>query len=81
MTITITNLTESLVLSNQYDQSLTTLRIIAIALLIGVLLHKELLRAKESSASRLKLQVFNIAIVPLLFMFGVIIVVRLLDAA
>jgi hypothetical protein len=79
MTSTVTKITITTIVSNSYNALSATIGIIAILLLMVLLLQKELLRAAGGIRARLWLQTLNVAIVPLLFTFTLILVVRFVN--
>lgn len=76
MTSTITDATLITVGSNTYS---TIISVIVIVLLLALLLEKELVRAFGSPRSRDWMQALDIAIMPLILAFGIIILVRFID--
>lgn len=76
MTSTVTNATLTTIGSNTYS---TIISVVVIVLLLTLLLEKELVRAFGHPRSRDWIQALDVAIVPLLLAFGVIILVRFLD--
>jgi hypothetical protein len=79
MTSTVTEVTRAFITSTMYSTLSPTLGIIAIVLLVVLLIERELLRASGGPRSSLWLQTLNIAIVPLLLTFGLVVIARLID--
>jgi len=74
-----TEVTIITVLSNTYESLSTTLGLIVSLLLIVLLVQKELIRALGGSRSRAWMRALDKAIVPLLLMFGLIMILRLVN--
>lgn len=79
MTATITAVTVATITAYTYDVFSTVFGAIAIGLLLILLVQKEILRAVGGTLSRDWTRTLNVAIVPLLVAFGVIIVLRLVS--
>ena len=77
MTALITNQVINTVSSNTYEVLSATLGLVALLLAIVLLFEKEVWRARGGTSADLR--AFDIAIVPLLLPFAVIIGVRLLN--
>jgi hypothetical protein len=74
----VTDVTISTLASSGFDTRTTTLEVIVALLLIVLLIQKELLSAMENGRSRVWIQALNVAILPLLLVFGLIIGTRIL---
>lgn len=79
MTMTVTEITLGALSGANYETLSTTYGVVAIVLLLGLLALKEVARSRPGLRHPASLQVFDIAAVPLLLMFGWVIVLRLLD--
>ena len=79
MSSTVTEVTILTIGSTTPDVLSTTVSVIVIVLLLVLIVQKELVRAFGGPQSREWMQALNIAIVPLLLAFGVIILVRFIE--
>jgi hypothetical protein len=79
MTSTVTELTRSTIASTNYADFSNTIGVIVVLLLLLLLLQKELARASRSPLSKMQMQALDIAALPLLLAFAVVIVLRFLD--
>lgn len=79
MTITVTQITLAALAGASFETLSTTYGAIGILLLLGLLALKEFVRSRPGLRQPAALQVFDIAIIPLVLMFGWVIVLRLLD--
>jgi hypothetical protein len=79
MTATVTEVTRTSILSNNYASILTTLNLIVILLLVIMLTQKELIRALGSDHLRAWMRALDIGIIPLLISFSLIILTRIID--
>ena len=79
MTAIVTELTKDAILSSSSGDVTTTLGIIAIVLLLVLLIQSEFLRAVGGSRSQLWRQALNVIIGPLLFVFVLIVAVRIVE--
>lgn len=79
MTTTVTELTKGIITSTTYNTLSRTFGVVAIVLLAILLTQKELIRASGDERSAINIRTLNIAIAPLILVFGVIILKRLLD--
>ncbi len=79
MTAIVTNLIATTITSNSFDARSATLGAIVVLLLTVLLALKELRRAFGGPRFRVWSQTLNIAILPLLLAFGLIITMRFLD--
>jgi hypothetical protein len=79
MTSTVTQVTIATIASSTDETLSTTLGAIVILLLIVLLFQKELARALGGPRSRTRMQVLDIAIIPLLLAFALIVVMRFVD--
>ena len=79
MTATVTEITRATIASSTFNALSTTVGVVAIILLILLLIQKELMRAYGEPVTRQELQALDIAIVPLLAAFGLIVVMRFVD--
>jgi hypothetical protein len=79
MTSTITEVTITTIVSNTYDALSTTVGVIAILLLLVLLIQKELTRAFGGPRSRIWMRALDVAIVPLLLTFSLIVIMRFVD--
>jgi hypothetical protein len=77
MTSLITQVTSAIIAASSYGWISTTFGAIAVLLLVFLLIQKEVLRAIGEARALAWMRAFNIAIVPLLIGFGLIISVRL----
>ena len=77
MTSFITQLTSTIISISTYGWISTTFGAIAVVLLVFLLIQKEVLRAVAEARAIAWMRAFNIAIVPLLIAFGLIISMRL----
>ena len=78
MTPTVTQITLSAITSNSYETLSTTLGMVVIPLLLVLLIQREFIRALGGDRSGMWLKALDTAIVPLLLMFGFVMVMRLL---
>ena len=76
MTATLTAVTITSITSGPFSPVSTAVDAIAIFLLITLLIERELLRAFGGPRSLEWMRTFDIAIVPLLLMFGLTVVMR-----
>lgn len=76
MTSTVTNVTKTLIETISFNDRSMSVGIIAILLLLTLLSQKELIRAANAPRSKMLLSTFNVAIVPLLLVFGFIVLMR-----
>jgi hypothetical protein len=79
MTAIVNEITTRIISSGTFDALSTTYGLIVALLLIFLLVQKELLRAHGGRRARLWLQTLNIAIVPLVVAFGLVVVMRIVD--
>lgn len=79
MTSTVTEVTIVTISSVTYNVLSSTLGIIAILLLLALLVQKELVRASGSTRAKMWMEAADIAIVPLLITFVVIVVTRFVN--
>lgn len=79
MTTTVTEITKDIIAATTYNTLSRTFGIVAIALLTILLVQKELIRAAGDTDASVRIRTLNIAIVPLLIVFGLTILKRLLD--
>jgi hypothetical protein len=79
MTTTVTEITKNIIAATTYNTLSRTFGIVAIALLTILLVQKELIRASDDTGASVRIRTLNIAIVPLLIVFGLTILRRLLD--
>ena len=79
MTATITRLTMLTVGSSTYDTLSTTFGVIAIVLLIALLIQKELMRVLGGTHAKTWQHTLDTMIAPLVFVFSVIVILRLVD--
>jgi hypothetical protein len=77
MTSLITQVTGAIIAASTYAWISATFGAIAVVLLVFLLIQKEVLRAVAEARALAWMRAFNIAIVPLLIGFGLIISVRL----
>lgn len=77
MTSFITQLTSAIISISTYGWISTTFGAVAVVLLVFLLIQKEVLRAIAETRAMAWMRAFNIAIVPLLIAFGLIISMRL----
>lgn len=77
MTSTVTEVTLTTIMSDSFAARSTTVGIIVILLLLILLTQKELMRAFDKPQPTIWTKAWNIAIVPLLLMFSLIIVMRI----
>lgn len=77
MTALVTNQVISTISSNTYEVLSTTLGIVVLALAMILLLEKEMWRARGSAPAELR--AFDVAIMPLLVPFAVIIGMRFIN--
>ena len=78
MTAIVTQTIIAALSAESYDQLSTTFGAIAIVLLLLLLLLKEFVRSRPGRANA-SLAVFDVAAFPLLFVFGTVILLRLLS--
>ena len=76
MSSTVTAVTLAMARTHTYAVLSTTVGVIAILLLLVLLAHKELWRARGGSRVTERLRAFDVAIIPLLVSFLCIITVR-----
>jgi hypothetical protein len=79
MTATVTEVTISTIMSNSSDTLSTTLGIIATLLLLVLLVQKEIISALDNPRAKRWADTLNIAIVPLLLAFGLVVAIRFTD--
>ncbi len=76
MTTIVTQVTWDAIAHTSFEQLSNTVGVIAIALLVMLLVTREMFRAYDETRADVWQRIFNIAIMPLLMSFSVIIVVR-----
>jgi hypothetical protein len=79
MTSTVTEVTTATIMLDPFDSLSATVGIIIILLLLLLMFQKELIRVSGGRRARLWMRALDLAIVPLLLTFGLIIVRRFLD--
>jgi hypothetical protein len=79
MTSTVTELTKATITSTGYADFSNTIGVIVILLLVLLLLQKELARASRSALSKMQMQSLDVAALPLLGAFALILLLRFLD--
>ncbi len=79
MTSTVTELTTATIKSNAYDGVSAAFGAITILLLLMLLIEKELIRAYKGQRTKEWLQALDLAIMPLLLVFGYIAIIRIYD--
>jgi hypothetical protein len=79
MTLIVTAITKMIVLSRTYEPLSTGLGLLVILLLIVLLVQKELIRALEGRRSSRWLRFLDLAIAPLVLIFGLIMLLRLFN--
>ncbi len=79
MTSTVTETTITTITSLSYDALSTTFGLIAIILLTTLILQKEIMRARGGARANLWLKTLDTAIIPLLVVFGLVIIMRLVN--
>jgi hypothetical protein len=79
MSAIVNEITTRIISSGTFDALSTTYGLIIAMLLIILLVQKELMRAHGGPHVRLWLQTLNIAIVPLVVAFGMVVVMRIVD--
>jgi hypothetical protein len=79
LTSTVSELTTVTIESNSYDAISTTVGALAILVLIVLLVARELIRAYAGPHADGRIAVLNVSIFPLLSVFAIVIVFRLLD--
>ncbi len=77
MTATVTGTTIATIWSHINNALTTTFGLVAILLLIMLLLLKEIIRTKGGVKADRQLKILDIAIIPLLVVFGLVIIMRL----
>lgn len=79
MTLTLTDVTQQIILSRSDGAFATNLGIICTMLLLTLLIKRELSRSSTKPGVRTAAAAFNIAIVPLSLAFLIIVAVRIID--
>jgi hypothetical protein len=79
MTSIVTEVTRVTIESYSYDNLSTTIGILVVVLLVVLLIQKELIRGFNGSRSRICMQVLDIAIVPLLLTFSLMVIMHFVD--
>jgi hypothetical protein len=79
MTSTVTEITLTTILFSTHTSRATSLGLILVLLLVALVVERELMRARGGSQSERWMRTLNVAIVPLLIAFVVIVVIRLLN--
>lgn len=79
MTSTVTESTLTIIRSNAYDGISATFGAITIVLLVILLIEKELIRAYGGQRTKEWLYALDLAIMPLLLVFGSIAIIRIYD--
>jgi hypothetical protein len=79
MTSTVTQVTLTTILFNTPTSVATSLGLILFFLLVALVVERELMRARGGSQSERYMRTLNVAILPLLMAFVVIVVIRILD--
>ncbi len=79
MTSTVTETTITAITSLSYNTLSTTFGLIAIILLTALVLLKEAMRARGGTKADLWLKALDTAIIPLLAVFGLVIIMRLVN--
>ncbi len=79
MTSIVTEVTRVTIESYSYDNLSTTIGILVVVLLVVLLIQKELIRGFNGSRSRIWMQVLDIAIVPLLLTFSLMVIMHFVD--
>ena len=79
MTLIVTTMTQMIVLSRTYEPLSTGLGLLVILLLIALLVQKELIRALVGWRSSRWLRLLDFAIAPLVLVFGLIMLLRLVN--
>jgi hypothetical protein len=79
MTSTVTEITLTTILFGTHESRATSLGLILVLLLVALVVERELMRARGGPQSERWTRTLNVAIVPLLMAFAVIVVIRLLD--
>ena len=79
MTPFVTDLSRRVILTNSHEVLTTSFGIVAILLLIVLLVYKEMVRVYGSPQAGRWIQTLNSAIYPLMGVFGIIVLLRLLD--
>ncbi len=77
MSSTLTQITFAAMIAHAYDTLATVFGVIIVLLLIVLLVQKEALRAWGGARAERWARALNVAIIPLLFAFAVIILMRL----
>lgn len=76
MTSTLTETVIAIITANTYQALSNTFGVMAILLLIVLLVIKELFRVSERHRLGTRLQAFDVALVPLLLAFGLVMLMR-----
>ena len=79
MTPFVTDLSRQVILTNSHEVLTTSFGMVAILLLIVLLIYKEMVRVYDAPHAKRWIQTLNSAIYPLLGVFGIIVLLRLLD--
>jgi hypothetical protein len=79
MTATVSQFMRLLLTTSGGDALSTALGAVTVILLIGLLIQKEIIRAQAGAKTKVWIDTLNVAIVPLLFAFTVIVMVRFLS--
>ena len=81
MTATITDSITAIVQAASFGALTSTYGLTAILLFLLLLIGKEMSRIRDGAPSRRRLQVFNVALLPLLLTSGLVVLVRFLRLA
>ena len=79
MTSTVTAMTVKVITAYTYNTLSTTIGVVVIELLFGLLLQKELIRTLGNPLSKVWMRALDIAVLPLFLTFCVIVGVRFLN--
>ncbi len=79
MTSTVTETTEKAILFSTHEALSTSVGLVVVLLLVVLLVQKEVVRASGTARSRAWMRALDIAIVPLLMAFALIIGERIAD--
>jgi hypothetical protein len=79
MTSTVTAMTVKVITAYTYNTLSTTVGVVVIELLFGLLLQKEIIRTLGTPLAKVWMRALDVAVLPLLLAFCVIVSVRFLN--
>ncbi|MGI8589173.1 MAG: hypothetical protein ACR2M0_16040 [Chloroflexia bacterium] len=79
MTSTVTDATIKAITGQSYDAFSVSVGVVVVLLLLGLITARELVRAAGGAEARGRMRALDVAVLPLLCAFGMIIILRLVD--